>query len=55
MKKGLKTDLEFRFGVNDDLPDLNFVIKDPPEKVKEKIIIVKKNKKKSKKINSELF
>lgn len=55
MKKGLKTKLEFRFGADDSgMPDLNFVVPNPPEKKKAEIRIIKK-KKKSKKKNSELF
>jgi hypothetical protein len=55
-RSGLKTDLEFRFGVNDlEVPDLNFAIAEPPKKEIKKIIIIKKNKKRSKKIHTELF
>jgi hypothetical protein len=56
MKKGLKTKLEFRFGVNDlEVPDLNFMVADPPKKEVKKIRIIKKEKKRSKKISTELF
>lgn len=55
MKGKLKTKLDFRFDVEDTLPDLNFLTSDPKEKRDERIIILKKNKRKTKKTNSELF
>ncbi|HRT03199.1 MAG TPA: hypothetical protein P5513_04610 [Candidatus Diapherotrites archaeon] len=55
MKKGLKTELKFKFRTDDlEIPNLNFTIQDPPEKERVSIKIIKKKKKSNKK-NVSLF
>jgi hypothetical protein len=55
-RTGLRTKLEFRFGASDlEVPNMDFIMNDPPQKKKKEIRIIKKTRKNSKKTGSELF
>lgn len=52
-KQKLKTKLEFKFNVDEEVPELNFEVDEPQRKIKDEIKIQKK--KKRGKTTSKLF
>ena len=54
--KGLRTKLNFRFGVDDiEIPEMNFESDEPKEKESTEIQTYKKKKRSSKKSSEKLF